>query len=107
MNVQTPSDLRSIRARSVGETKIGWEWLIHFALFVLMSALIYALSRALNVPEMRINGALLAVFACFLGITLIEAGRRKQRPDVVFAGSVLLFTPAIGLEIVMLFSRGH
>lgn len=83
MNVQKPSDLRAILARSeVGETKLGLRWLVHFAIYSLVSVLIYVLSRALNVPEARFNGALSALFVCYLGITLIEAGRRKRRPDL-------------------------
>ncbi|HET9343603.1 MAG TPA: hypothetical protein VFO25_11890 [Candidatus Eremiobacteraceae bacterium] len=108
MNIQTPSDLRAIRARSaVGEAKFRLKYLIHLAIYVLYSVLAYVLSRALNVPESRVVGALFALLVCFAGIEMIEDGRRKGRPKLVFLGSLLLFAPAIGFEIAPFFSRWH
>ena len=108
MNVQSPSDLGKLRARSGGnEAGFALAWMRDTVIFFLGLALTYALAKDLNISTSRIDGAFLALAACYVGIATIGDRRRRHQPVAVFIGSVLLFAPAIGLEIASLFGRWH
>jgi len=108
LNVQSPSDLRKLKAGSGGnEASFDLSMLRDTVVYFLGLTLTYALAGLLNISTSRINGAFLALAAGYVGIATIRVGRRRRQPVAVFIGSVLLFAPAIGLEIAMLFGPRH
>jgi len=91
----------------VNEAGFDLSWVRDTVLYFLGLALAYALAKVLNISTLRIDCAFLALAACYVGIAMIGVGRRRRHPVAVFVGSVMLFAPAIGLEIAVLLGRWH